>query len=151
MMEKKIIFLKAALICIGLLVLALCIFFLPLIAKDAANSSLKMAYVLYGILTVMYISVIPFFAGLYQSYKLLNYIKSDQVFTNLSIKALDKIKKYAYIISIMYLSAMPLIYIVAEVDDAPGAILFGMIFVLAPLVTAVFADVLKNIWEKAIY
>jgi hypothetical protein len=151
MMEKKIIFLKAALICIGLLVLALCIFFLPLIAKDATDSSLKMAYVLYGILTVMYISVIPFFAGLYQSYKLLNYIKSDQVFTNLSIKALDKIKKYAYIISIMYLSAMPLIYIVAEVDDAPGAILFGMIFVLAPLVTAVFADVLKNIWEKAIY
>ena len=48
-MKIKALFLKAAVILIGILVTALLIFVLPLIADDAAASSLKMSYVLYAI------------------------------------------------------------------------------------------------------
>lgn len=49
----------------------------------------------------------------------------------------------------MYALMMPLVFIVAEVDDAPGAILYGMILVLAPIVIAFSADLLHNILKKA--
>ncbi len=45
---------------------------------------------------------------------------------------------------------MPLFYIVAEIDDAPGVILVGMIFVFAPLTVTVFAAILKKLLKNAI-
>jgi Cro/C1-type HTH DNA-binding domain len=49
----------------------LCIFVLPLIIKDAGEGSAEMAYVLYGILTIMYVSGIPFYFALYQAFTIL--------------------------------------------------------------------------------
>ncbi len=45
---------------------------------------------------------------------------------------------------------LPLIYIIAEWDDAPGLILIGMVFVGASLVIAVFAAVLRRLLQEAI-
>ncbi|TYB30750.1 MAG: DUF2975 domain-containing protein [Candidatus Mcinerneyibacterium aminivorans] len=149
-MKREVLFLKAAVVFIGILVLALCIFMLPLIAKDAAKSSWKMAYTLYGILAIMYVSVIPFFAALYHSFRILIYIDTNKAFSELSVKALGNLKKYATIIIILYLIGMPLFYIVGEVDDAPGVILIGMIFVFAPMAVAVFANLLKKLLKNAI-
>lgn len=149
-MKRETIFLRLAVFCIGLPILALCIVLLPWIAKDAAESSMKMAYVLYSILVVMYISAIPFFTALYQAIKLLNYIDANKAFSELSVKALSNIKNCATIISILYVLSMPLFYIVGEVDDAPGVILIGMLFVFAPMVVAVFAAVLQKLLRNAI-
>lgn len=150
MKQGSTLFLKVAVIFIGIPILALCIFGLPLIAKDAAESSLKMAYVLYGILTVMYVSAIPFFGALYQAFRLLTYIDENKAFSELSVKALKNIKNCATTISLLYVAAMPLFYVVGEVDDAPGTILIGMIFVFAPMIIAVFAAVLQRLLKEAI-
>ncbi|MBS4538961.1 DUF2975 domain-containing protein [Clostridium sp. D2Q-11] len=149
-MKRETLFLKIAVILIGVPILALCIFVLPWIAKDAAESSIKMAYILYGILTIMYVSAIPFFAALYQAIKLLSYIDKNEAFSELSVKTLNNIKKYAITISALYVVGMPLFYIVGEVDDAPGVILIGMAFIFAPMVIAVFAAVLQKILKNAI-
>lgn len=149
-MKRETIFLKLAVFFIGIPILALCIFGLPWIARDAAESSSKMAYVLYGILIVMYVSAIPFFVALYQAFKLLSYIDANKAFSKLSVKVLKNIKNCATIISILYVLSMPLFYIVGEVDDAPGVILIGMIFIFAPMVVAVFAAVLQKLLENAI-
>lgn len=149
-MKKETIFLKLAVFFIGIAVLALCIFGLPWIARDAAESSAKMACVLYGILIVMYVSAIPFFLALYQGFKLLCYIDMNKAFSELSVKALRNIKNCANAISILYVLSMPLFYIVGEVDDAPGVILIGMIFVFVPMVIAVFAAVLQKLLKNAI-
>ncbi len=149
-MKRETIFLKLAVIFIGIPILALCIFGLPWIARDAAESSWKMAYVLYGILSIMYVTAIPFFLALYQAFKLLNYIDKNKAFSELSVKALKNIKNCATTISILYVLSMPLFYIVGEVDDAPGVILIGMIFIFAPMVIAVFAAVLQKLLKNAI-
>lgn len=149
-MKRETILLKLAVILMGIPVLALCIFLLPVIGKDAAAGSLKMAYVLYGILIVMYITLIPFFIALYQAFRLLNYIDKNKAFSELSVKALKNIKNCATTISILYVASMPLFYIVGEVDDAPGVILIGMIFVFAPMVIAVFAATLQKLLKNAI-
>lgn len=149
-MKLKIIFLKTAVIFFGVMVSAFILFFLSAVFNDAAAGGTKMAYVLYGISTIMALSLIPFTAVLYQVFKLLSYVDSENIFSNLAEESLNKIKKYAYIISIMYAFMMPLVFIVAEVDDAPGAVLYGMILVLAPIVIAFSADVLQEILKRGI-
>lgn len=149
-MKKETIFLKLAVIFIGLPIIGLCIFLLPMTARDAAESSMKMAYVLYGILIIMYVTAIPFFTALYQAFKLLTFIDHNKAFSELSVKALKNIKNCATIISALYVLSMPLFYIVGEVDDAPGAILIGLLFVFGPMVISVFAAVLQKLLQNAI-
>ena len=149
-MRRETMILKIAVVMLGIPVAALSVLLLPWIAKDASESSIRMAYVIYGILILMYISVVPFFAALYQGFRLLGYIDSNKAFSELSLKSIQKIRSCAAAISIIYLFAMPLFYIVAEIDDAPGVILVGMIFVFAPLSVAVFAAILKKLLKNAI-
>ena len=149
-MRRETLILKIAVVMLGIPVAALSVLLLPWIARDAAQSSIRMAYVIYGILILMYISVVPFFAALYQGFRLLGYIDSNKAFSELSLNSIQKIRSCAAAISIIYLFAMPLFYIVAEIDDAPGVILVGMIFVFAPLTVAVFAAILKKLLKNAI-
>jgi len=39
---------------------------------------------------------------------------------------------------------MPVLYLVAEIDDAPGMILFGLYVIFASLLSVVFAAVLQK-------
>ena len=45
---------------------------------------------------------------------------------------------------------MPLFYLVAERDDAPGIILIGMVIIFASIVIAVFAAVFQRLLQEAI-
>lgn len=153
MKRSSTLFLKVAVILIGLPVLALCLFLLPQIASEAneaAERGSDLAFVVYGILMVMYVTAVPFYFALYQSFTLLTYIDKNQAFSDLSVKALKKIKNSAIIISGLYVVAIPFVYILAEVDDAPGLILIGMGMIFAPLVIAVFAAVLQRLLQEAI-
>lgn len=147
------LFLKVAVIFIGIPVLALCIFVLlqiAMIAFEEFKKGAQLAYIVFGILLVMYVSAIPFYFALYQALKLLGYIDKNQAFSLVSVTALKKIKQCAITISVLYVVALPLIYIIAEWDDAPGLIIIGMVMVGAPFVIAVFAAVLQRLLKEAI-
>ncbi len=45
---------------------------------------------------------------------------------------------------------MPLVFLVARKDDAPGLVIVGMILIFASIVIAVFAAVLKRLLQEAI-
>lgn len=49
----------------------MCIFVLPLIIKDEGEGSAEMAYVLYGILSIMCVSANPFYFALYHAFPIL--------------------------------------------------------------------------------
>jgi hypothetical protein len=131
---------------LGLSILVLCVFGLPWIAKEPAEAY----WMLKSILIVMYLTVIPFFIALYKAFKLLNYIDRDIAFSELSIKALKNIKYCAVTISVLYAAIMPFIYLLADIDDAPGAILTGLVLTFAPIVIAVFAAVLEKLLKHAL-
>ena len=153
MKRSSTLFLKGAVIFIGIPVLALCLFLLPQIAieaNEAADRGWDLAFVVYGILVVMYLSVIPFYIALYQSFTLLSYIDKNQAFSELSVRALKKIRNCALIISGLYVIGLPFIFILADNDDAPGLILVGMVMIFAPMVIAVFAALLHRLLHEAI-
>lgn len=153
MKRSSTLFLKLALIIIAIPVLALCIYLLPqiaIVAFEEAGNGATLGYIVIGILTVMYISAIPFYTALYQAFKLLNYIDTNQAFSQISVNALRKIKNCAKTICVLYGVLLPFVFVVAQWDDAPGLVLIGMVIVGASLVIAVFAAVLQRLLQEAI-
>ncbi|NWQ42819.1 DUF2975 domain-containing protein [Bacillus sp. EB106-08-02-XG196] len=148
MKRGSTIFLRMAVFLIGTPVLALGIFGLTWLPKNPANP--EYAHMLYPIVIGMYVSVIPFFAALYQAFKLLSYIDSNQAFSELSVKALKNIKFCAMTISSLYVLIIPFVFLVADLDDAPGLVIVGMVPVFASMVIAVFAAVLQRLLQEAI-
>ncbi|OES44597.1 DUF2975 domain-containing protein [Domibacillus iocasae] len=148
MKRGSTLFLKTAVILMGIPVLALGIFGLYWLAKNPVNPDY--AHILYPILIGMYVSMIPFFVALYQAFKLLSYIDKNQAFSELSVKSLKNIKFCAMTISGLYVVIMPFVYLTADLDDAPGLIIIGMVPIFASMVIAVFAAVLQRLLQEAI-
>ena len=123
---------------------------LPTLAIDAAESNSKFAYALYGSVIVMYVSAIPYFIALYQAFKLLSYIDKNKAFSEISVKSLKNIRNCAITISGLHVIGLPMFFIFAHLDDAPGVVLVGMLFIFAPMVIAVFAAVLQKLLQEAI-
>ncbi|OIK12636.1 DUF2975 domain-containing protein [Bacillus sp. MUM 13] len=150
-MEKvTTLFLKIAVILLGIPVLALCIFLVPEMAKLAVKLVPSFAFIKYLIFIVFDASAIPFYFALYQAFKLLRYIDKNKAFSDLSVKALKKIKYCAIIISILHVLVWPLFYVFAKADDAPGVIFAGLAVPFASMVIAVFAAVLQKLLQEAI-
>lgn len=149
-MKRETFFLKFVVVLMGLPVLALCIFLLPKIAEFFAELNPKLDFLQYPFLIGLYITAIVFFVALCHTLKLLSYIDKNQAFSELSVKALKNIKYCAITISALYVVFMPLIYLMAEVDDAPGGILIGMVIIFGCMVIAVFAAVLQKLLKNAI-
>ena len=144
------LFLKVAVILIGIPVLALCIFVVPEIANFAAELYPDHTYLKYLVFIDLYATAIPFYFALYQAFKLLCYIDKNKAFSELSVRALKNIKYCAITISSLFVVGMPLFYLIAEKDDAPGIILIGLVLIFASMVIAVFAAVLQKLLKEAI-
>jgi hypothetical protein len=149
-MKRETLFLKAVVILMGIPVLALCIFLVPAISNFMAELYPEAAYLQYLIAIGLYAAAIPFYIALYQAFKLLSYIDQNKAFSELSVKALQNIKYCVTAISILYVLNMPLFYLMAERDDAPGIIIIGMVPIFASMVIAVFAAVLQKLLKNAI-
>jgi hypothetical protein len=144
MKKGTTLFLRIIVSLIGLGVLALCLFVLPLgIISDQTG--------LYRPIFIgMYVTAIPFFFALYQSWLLLAYIDKNTAFSSFSVKALGNIKYSGLAISAFYTLEMPYIFHVGDKDDAPGAILIALVIIFASLVIAVFAGLLQKLLQSAI-
>lgn len=141
--QGSTLFLRAAIIVIGLAVLALCAFaLLPSLFRDNGGYSL--------LLVGMNVAALPFFIGLYQGWRLLNYIDKNTAFSNASVDALKIVTYCALIISAVYIVCLPWIYRLAQQTDAPGLMVIGLGLVGGPLVVAVFAAVLQKLLRSAI-
>ncbi|MDF2840714.1 MAG: hypothetical protein K0Q99_1486 [Clostridia bacterium] len=134
------LFLKMAVILIGIPVLALCIFWLPGFVN----------YLPYPIIIGVYATAVSFYFALYQALKLLSYIDRNKAFSDLSVDALKNIKYSAVAISAIYAVLVPFLFPIADADDAPGLIGFPLIIIFGSMVIAVFAAVLEKLLKEAI-
>jgi len=143
MKKSSTIFLRVVIYLMGLAVAGLCVILLGVSISGNAGMFLPL-------MLGMLVAAVPFFFGLYQGVLLLSYIDKNIAFSELSVKAIKKIKYSAGVISVLYALMMPYIIYVAERDDAPGAVIIGLIFIFAPFVIAVFAAVLERLLQNAI-
>lgn len=139
--------LRFAIFIAGAVVLAMCSGALWLAMKvNSAYVALSYVFLIGTCFTA-----IPFFIALYQSHKLLGYIDTDRVFSELSVNALKIIMRSAFIeFLICSLGGLPFFYIVAKKDDAPGLVIIGMMIAGVAFVIFVFASVLNRVLQDAI-
>ncbi|MCR8843320.1 DUF2975 domain-containing protein [Paenibacillus sp. SC116] len=149
MKRGSTLFLKIAVFLMGAPIAALCVFF-PMVTMKAAAYYQELAYLQYPALIVVYATSAAFFFALFQALRLLSYIDQNIAFSERSVLALKKIKCSAITISILFVAALPILYLFAEVDDAPGLIVIGLVIVFASTVIAVFAAVLQKLLQDAI-
>lgn len=147
---KSTLFLKLAVILIGIPILALGIFGLLDLYKYPLNPT-NHELILYPITIGMYLTGIPFYFALYQGFKLLSYIDKSIAFSELSVKALKIIKYCAISISIFYIAIFPLCIFYNQKNDFPGLVIMAIVSSLTTAVIAIFAAVLQNLLKEAIH
>jgi hypothetical protein len=150
MKRYSVTILRLALFIAGLVVLALCGGAAWQVIKmvDPSSEYYIWAYVL---LAGTCSASIPCFIALFQSYKLLNYIETDRVFSDLSVKALKMITRAAFAdFIICTVGGLPFFYVMAQMEDAPGLVLIGMAIAGVAFVIYVFSYVLNRLLQNAI-
>lgn len=148
MKRGSTIFLKIAVLLIGVTVLSLCIFFLPWLANDTAEMFPEFAFLQYPVLLGLYLTTIPFFVALYQAIRLLKLIDNEDAFSESSVNSLNLIKYCAVTISILYVIGS--ILLMSQSALHPGIVIIGFIIFFASVVIAVFAGVLQKILRNAL-
>lgn len=147
MKQGSTLFLRGVIVIWALAVLALCILVLPSGIKSEINGSdFDYGYIMIG----MYITAVPFFIALFQSWVLLNFIDKNTAFSENSVHSLKIIKYCALVISGVYLGGLPYIFYIAQLDDAPGVVAIALIIIGASWVIATFAGVLQKLLQNVI-
>lgn len=138
-MRISIWILKTVLIIIGLIGITFFTFVLPRVIGGIDLGGYD------PILLGMYITAIPFFVILYQTWFVLDYIYKKNIFSELSIKSLNYIKYCLLTISGLYILGMPYIFYVADKDDAPGVVAIALIIIFVSSLKAVFVNVFQKL------
>ncbi len=146
---KSTLFFKIVIILIGTPVLSIGIFGLFDLYKYPLNPN-NHELILYPIIIGIYVTVIPFYFALYQTFKLLCYIDKSNAFSELPVKTLKNIKYCAISISIFYTTILPVCIYYSQKHDFPGLVIMAMISSFTSTVIAVFAAVLQKLLKEAI-
>ncbi|MDD2401914.1 MAG: DUF2975 domain-containing protein [Clostridia bacterium] len=148
MRREKTNFLKLAVGIIGIIVLILCIFWLPWLAKNTAEMNPEYGYLRYPVLIGVYITAIPFYIALYQAVKLINYIESKNAFSELAVESLKDIKYCA--LTIISLYVIGLTFFGFQNILHPSIATIGATIIFAAVTVALFAAVLQELLRNAL-
>lgn len=143
-------FLRGVLCVMALVLLALCVFAFPAISKGVVLEFPVIAAYRHAILLGLYAAAVPFFVAIYQAFLLLSYIDHNTAFSTQSVQALRRIKYCGVTMTAVLMLFMPIVFLAADADDAPGLIPFSFLFFCIPIVVSVFAAVLQTLLKNAI-
>ena len=143
-------FLRVAVSAIGLGVLALCVFLLPVMWMDACVEWPEHGYVVRGVVVAMYVSTVPFYLGIYNGWRVLNAIDKGTAFSARAIAALKVVALSACSIGLVYALSLPLFYVWAENTDAPGLMVIGMFLTGMPVTIGIAIELLRRLLIEAV-
>ena len=123
----------------------------PHIEGRNAHATLFEIYFKDPFLAYAYTSSIAFFVALYQAFKLLGYIRANEVFSQRSVKALRNIKYCAVALVAFIVGAEAYIFIfVRGKDDIAGGVMIGLFMIFVSVVAATAAAVFERLLQSAV-
>lgn len=140
--------LKFSILFIGFIILLLCVFWLPNVARYFAEYAPEYAYLRYPALIGLYITGIPFYLGIFHTFKLLNLIEKDGAFTEEACKSLGSISIYALVEIALYI--MGIVFLMYNDASQPGIILLGITIIFTAFIIYIFASILKGLLMKVV-
>ncbi|HEX9333548.1 MAG TPA: DUF2975 domain-containing protein [Anaerolineales bacterium] len=148
MKRSSTLFLKVVILLIAVVALAGMIRF-PQTEGKATNLDLISIYTDPFIIYI-YIGSIPFFVGLYQAFKLLNFIDANKAFSQGAVNTLKNMKLAS--LTLIGFIALAEFYIrfFAHGDDPAGPTALGIIISFAAIVIATAAAVFQKLLQNAV-
>lgn len=149
-MKREILVLKIVLFLMAVPVLIICFMWIPWTDNIARNIGSSLAFLQYLSFIFILISSVLYFFTLYQSFILLNLIDQKIYYSEAGVNAYKRIKYSSLILSAQFAVALPFLFYIAQVDDAPGLAAIGLIITLASVVVSLFASILEKLVKYAI-
>ena len=148
MKRSSTLFLKAVILLVAIGVLAGLLWF-PQTEGRAANLDLISIYE-DPLIVYIYIGSIPFFVGLYQAFRLLNFIDANSAFSQGAVNTLKNLKVAA--LSLIGFIALAVLYIrfFVQGDDPAGPTALGILASFAAAVIATAAAVFQKLLQNAV-
>lgn len=150
MKKTSTIFLQVVVVLIGIGVLALMLWE-PHIEGRNENATFFEIYFKDPFLAYVYIGSIAFFVAIYQAFRLLGYIRQNDLFSQRSVKALSVIKYCAMILVAFILGAEAYLFLaVRGKDDIAGGVMMGLVMIFIFVVMATVAAVFERTLQEAV-
>jgi len=149
MKKSSTIFLQIIIVLIGIGALAL-LLWEPQIEGVNAHATNFEIYFKDPFLALVYIGSIPFFAALYQAFKVLGFARQNKIFSPQAVRALRTIKYCA--LAIIGFVVVEEIFIMLNhgSDDAAGGVFMGVLITLGSIIVATAAAVFERLLQKAV-
>jgi hypothetical protein len=156
MRKSSTLFLQFVLVLIGAGILAWLLWF-PQVEGVTANATQFEIYFKDPFLAYIYLASVPFFIGVYQAIKLLNYVRENKTFSLETVRAVRTIR-YCAIITAAAIVATDIFLMIharlypepGAVDGPEGAIMLGIIAIFISIVFATAAAVLERVLQNAV-
>lgn len=149
MKRSSTIFLQAVVVFIGIGALALLLWEPRIEGVNAHATSLYQIYFDDPFLALVYIGSIPFFAALYQAFKVLGYAGHNKIFSHAAVKALRTIK-YCALAIIGFVAVEETFIMLNTSDDRAGGVFMGILITFGSVVIATAAGMFERILQNAV-
>jgi hypothetical protein len=143
------IFLQGVIVLIGIGAVAL-LLWEPRIEGRNAHATNFEIYFKDPFLALVYIGSIPFFAALYQAFKVLGYAGHNKIFSQAAVKALRTIKYCALAIIGFVVLEEIIILLNHGNDDPAGGVFMGVLITFGSIVVATAAAMFERILQNAV-
>lgn len=140
------IFLKVIIFLVGIAVLTLCIYWIPVLTIRDVKAHPGGDYSLYPLLVCAYGICITFSFTLFHVYKLLTFIERNNAFSESSLKSLKFIKKCAFTAIFFIVLMIISLKVISSIsgDDSAGPISVSLMSILATSIIIAAVDVLQK-------
>jgi hypothetical protein len=148
MKKGSTIFLQVVIVLIGIGALALMLWE-PQIEGRNAHATPYQIYFKDPFLAYAYVGSIPYFAALYQIFKVLGYARHNKVFSHAAVKALGT-AKYCALSIIGFVAGGELFIMFGNSDDRAGGVFMGILITFGSVVIATAAAVFEKLLHTAV-
>jgi len=148
MKRSSIILLQIVIVLIGIGALSLMLWE-PHIEGRNAHATFFAIYFKDPFLAYAYIASLPFFAALYQAFKILGYIGQNKVFSQATMKALRTIK-YCSIAIIGFVVGGEIFIMSNESDDRTGGFFMGILITFGAIMIATATTAFERHLQNAV-
>jgi hypothetical protein len=148
MKRSSTIFLQVVIVLIGIGALAL-LLWEPHVEGVNKHATVFEIYFKDSFLAYVYIGSIPFFAALYQAFKVLGYAEQNKIFSQAAVKALRTIK-YCAIAIIGFVAVSVIFMMFSDPDDRPAGVFMRILITFPSIVVATAAAMFERILRNAV-
>lgn len=149
MKRSSTVFLQAVIVLIGIGALAF-LLWEPHVEGRNANTTLFQIYFNDPFLTYAYAASLAFFIGMYQTFKVLGYIRKNKTFSQATVQALQTIRYCGVIIMCFVVAGEIYLFTIRSGDDIAGGVFMGLLIAFGSMIAVATAAMFEGIVHDGI-